>query len=311
MAGGRLILPAADPCITSAGLLNSGAVLTVFNTGTSVLADIYADPDLTTPILNPQYSNQAGRFYTQSTQICADATAAYDVELAFTDGETFTYDQVYCLGPAPTITGFAPLNSPAFTGTPTAPTPAANDASSKLATTQFVATAIAAVDVFPTGMYGYFAMTSLPSGWIVCNGAAISRTIYAALFGAIGTTYGSGDGSTTFNLPNFEGYFPRGLNPGGSGPDPSRSLGSVQTDQYQGHVHYSGVATNSSNGIVVYSSTTTGMPGSSSGNVAQNAGSNTNQPITGVSLADGTNGTPRVGTETRPTNLAVVIAIHV
>lgn len=51
------------------------------------------------------------------------------------------------------------------------------------------------------GMYGYFAMASAPTGWLHCDGSAVSRTTYANLFAAIGTLYGAGDGSTTFNLP--------------------------------------------------------------------------------------------------------------
>jgi len=50
----------------------------------------------------------------------------------------------------------------------------------------------------------------LPYGWILCNGSAISRTTYSDLFAAIGTSYGTGDGSTTFNLPNYSGAFLRG-----------------------------------------------------------------------------------------------------
>ena len=144
MAGGRLVLPGTDPCITSAGLLNTGATLTVFDTGTTTLASIYADVALTTAIANPQTSNSAGRFYTQTTTICVDTSAAYDCVLALTDGETFTYTGVFALGAAPTISGFAPINSPTFTGTPQAPTPASSDASAKIATTQFVTTNVAA-----------------------------------------------------------------------------------------------------------------------------------------------------------------------
>ena len=48
---------------------------------------------------------------------------------------------------------------------------------------------------------------ALPEGWLLCNGAAISRETYAALFNVIGTTYGSGNGSTTFNLPNLVDKF--------------------------------------------------------------------------------------------------------
>lgn len=61
----------------------------------------------------------------------------------------------------------------------------------------------------PTGSVVMFGGPVVPTGWLLCNGAAISRTTYAALFTAIGTTHGAGDGSTTFNLPNLEARFPR------------------------------------------------------------------------------------------------------
>lgn len=57
----------------------------------------------------------------------------------------------------------------------------------------------------PSGAVAPFAGTSEPTGWLFCYGQAVSRTTYAALFAAIGTTYGSGDGSTTFNLPDLRG----------------------------------------------------------------------------------------------------------
>ena len=55
----------------------------------------------------------------------------------------------------------------------------------------------------PPGAVQYFAMEAPPAGWLVCNGAAVSRAGYAALFGAIGTTFGEGDGETTFALPDL------------------------------------------------------------------------------------------------------------
>ncbi len=62
-----------------------------------------------------------------------------------------------------------------------------------------------------------FAGSAAPSGWLLCDGAAVSRTQYAALFAVIGTTYGAGDGSTTFNLPDLRGRVPVGLdNMGGA-----------------------------------------------------------------------------------------------
>lgn len=62
----------------------------------------------------------------------------------------------------------------------------------------------------PTGTIVLFAGSTAPTGWLLCQGQTISRTTYANLFNVIGTTYGSGDGSTTFNLPNFKGNIPVG-----------------------------------------------------------------------------------------------------
>ena len=71
------------------------------------------------------------------------------------------------------------------------------------------------------GEIGTFCFATPPAGWLLCDGSAVSRTTYARLFAAIGTTFGSGDGSSTFNLPNLQNEFIRGL---GSG----RTLGSRQ-----------------------------------------------------------------------------------
>jgi microcystin-dependent protein len=61
-----------------------------------------------------------------------------------------------------------------------------------------------------SGFVNPFAGSAAPSGWLICDGSAVSRTTYASLFAVIGTTYGSGNGSTTFNLPNLKGRFPVG-----------------------------------------------------------------------------------------------------
>lgn len=75
-------------------------------------------------------------------------------------------------------------------------------------------------------------VANVPDGWLPCNGAAISRTTYARLFNVIGTTYGNGNGSTTFNLPDLRGEFVRGLD-NGRGVDAGRVLGSGQLDALQ------------------------------------------------------------------------------
>jgi microcystin-dependent protein len=66
----------------------------------------------------------------------------------------------------------------------------------------------------PTGTIVDFAATSPPTGWLICNGAAVNRVTYAALFAVIGTTFGAGDGSTTFNLPDCRGRVTAGWDSG-------------------------------------------------------------------------------------------------
>lgn len=90
--------------------------------------------------------------------------------------------------------------------------------------------ALAAYQPLPPGVIVPFGGTPVPSGWLACNGSAVSRTTYSSLFAAIGTLHGTGDGSTTFNLPDLRGEFIRGLDQG-RGVDVGRVLGSSQTDQ--------------------------------------------------------------------------------
>ena len=88
----------------------------------------------------------------------------------------------------------------------------------------------------PSGAVLYFAGRTAPAGWLKANGAAVSRTAYAALFAAIGTTYGAGDGRTTFNLPDLRGEFIRGWDDG-RGVDAGRVFGSAQAHALQSHQH--------------------------------------------------------------------------
>lgn len=88
----------------------------------------------------------------------------------------------------------------------------------------------------PTGAVLWWPSQTLPGGWVKRNGAAVSRSVYAALFGVIGTTYGVGDGATTFNLPDDRGLFVRGFDDG-AGIDPGRGFGSVQSDDLKAHTH--------------------------------------------------------------------------
>lgn len=93
----------------------------------------------------------------------------------------------------------------------------------------------------PAGTILYVSTDSPRAGMLNCNGAAVSRTTYAALFAAIGTSYGSGDGSTTFNVPDLRGEFVRGWD-NGRGVDSGRVFGTSQGHQMQQHNHGNGQA---------------------------------------------------------------------
>ena len=88
----------------------------------------------------------------------------------------------------------------------------------------------------PTGAIMDFAMPNAPQGWLVCDGAQVSRTEHAALFAAIGTTWGAGNGSSTFNLPDFRGEFRRGWDKD-RGVDPGRDFATTQADEFKLHGH--------------------------------------------------------------------------
>jgi microcystin-dependent protein len=147
----------------------------------------------------------------------------------------------------------------------------------------------------PTGTVAFYAANSAPSGWLIENGAAVSRTTYAALFAVIGTTYGAGDGSTTFNLPNMLGQFVRGFDSSGS-VDPGRTFGSTEAYAVGPHNHLNGMTqTTGSGSLMVYGTSTTGIPGSAVDTVHADANTPVNQGYTSTST----------GTESRPTNVAL------
>jgi microcystin-dependent protein len=92
-----------------------------------------------------------------------------------------------------------------FTGIPSGPTASVATNTTQLATTAFVL-----ANANPTGSLIMWTTGTAPTGWLLCAGAAVSRSTYAALFAVIGTTFGVGDGSTTFNVPNYTNRMPYG-----------------------------------------------------------------------------------------------------
>ena len=88
--------------------------------------------------------------------------------------------------------------------------------------------------VIPSGTIAPFGGGTVPAGWMLCDGTAISRTTYSALFAAINTIYGVGDGASTFNLPNAQGVFLRGAGSQTiSGTSYSATRGTSQRDSLQ------------------------------------------------------------------------------
>ena len=88
----------------------------------------------------------------------------------------------------------------------------------------------------PPGELATFAMSTPPTGWLKANGATVGRATYAALFAAIGTTFGAGDGVTTFKLPDLRGEFVRAWDDG-RGVDSGRAMGSSQSHAIEYHNH--------------------------------------------------------------------------
>lgn len=82
----------------------------------------------------------------------------------------------------------------------------------------------------------YYAKNTAPSGYLKANGAAVSRTTYSSLFAVIGTTFGAGNGTTTFNVPDLRGEFIRGW-ADGRAVDTGRTFASFQADEFKSHTH--------------------------------------------------------------------------
>ena len=159
----------------------------------------------------------------------------------------------------------------------------------------------------PSGMVMIFAGDTAPAGWLKANGAAVSRTVYANLFAAIGTRYGAGDGYSTFNLPDLRGEFARFWDDG-RGVDAGRVLGTLQLDAIQRHNHYLGTSSGEN--------LNNGLPGVDDKYWQMNGGNYA--PATGhiaITHDTGTDAYGRVGGrfagETRPRNIALLACIKI
>jgi len=175
---------------------------------------------------------------------------------------------------------FTANNAATFAVSPTAPTPTVGDNTTKVATTAFVTQ-----NAVLTGALLMWPTASAPSGYLNCDGTAVSRTTYAALYAVVGTTFGVGDGSTTFNLPNYTNRMPYGTTIGATGGSAdavvvSHTHTASVTDP--GHVHAMGQ---------IYTNTGCGSSPTVSNAACGAAPSyNSNSATTGISVSNSTTG---------------------
>lgn len=163
----------------------------------------------------------------------------------------------------------------------------------------------------PPGTLISFAGAGLPDGYLKANGAAVSRTAYAALYAAIGTAYGAGDGATTFNVPEARGVFLRGWDDG-RGVDVGRVLGSNQDDAERAHKHVAPV-NDTSSGLSIQNARGSGWPYGSVGIGVHGCNSVADGVVHAATGEDGwlyTGPNVHVGGESRPRNLAASIFIR-
>lgn len=189
------------------------------------------------------------------------------------------------VGNASTATALATARDLSLTGDATATLSGFNGSANVSAAVTLSPSAVRLV-ALPPGAIIQFGSPVVPTGYLVCNGAAVSRATYAALFATVGTFWGAGDGSTTFNVPDMRGEFVRGWDDG-RGVDPARAFASAQSGAIEAHLHSvtpPSVASDGGSGFTV-------------------AGATGSEPVTPYDTAS------TGGTETRPRNVAVLYCI--
>lgn len=164
----------------------------------------------------------------------------------------------------------------------------------------------------PPGVIQMYGAASAPTGWLLCDGSAVSRSTYAALFAIVSTTFGTGDGSTTFTLPDMRGVFPKGagttartLGKDANGTFYTGTLGTYLTDKFQGHYHN---LQNYGSDTDAIPNTNSGTPGNSQ--LLRGSAASISQDLkVKAAITDTGNGTPRTGPTTEPQSLGLTYII--
>ena len=174
----------------------------------------------------------------------------------------------------------------------------------------------------PSGSVFCMAVATVPSGYLECNGAAVSRSTYAVLFAVIGTAYGAGNGSSTFNLPDLRGEFVRGFD-NGRGVDSGRSIASSQSSQFGQHNHNVSASSSSSVtdpghkhtinhnlGNLISSGGAFGMKDSGTADRMNNATTGISVSTT-TTISQSNRGGTSNSSETRPRSIAMMYVIKI
>jgi len=242
----------------------SGAAVTIPN---GVTAQVYCDG---TNFYSAQ-TGSAGNFTVNGTLNATGLTDTGNMSVGGTLG----------------VTGATSLTTGSISGVMTAPTAAAGTNTTQIATTAFVTQ-----NAVQTGTINMWPTSSAPTGYLNCAGAAVSRTTYAALFAIIGTTFGVGDGSTTFNLPNYTNRMPYGTTVGATGGSAdaivvSHTHTAVSSVSDPGHIHDVPAAAFFNTGTPLASST----GGSNLGINNSTNSAQTNITVSTTNTATGSSGT--------------------
>jgi len=160
-----------------------------------------------------------------TAQVYTDGTNTYSAQTGsagnFTVNGTLTASGIADTGALSaaslSVSGATSLATGSISGIMTAPTATTGTNTTQLATTAFVNASITANPGVLSGSLLMWPTTSAPTGYLNCDGTAVSRSTYASLFAVVSTTFGSGDGSTTFNLPNYTNRMPYGATIGSTG----------------------------------------------------------------------------------------------
>lgn len=276
--------PAPARALDQIGMPASRAQLRLYAAGTLIPVTAYADEALSVAHPWPLVANANGEW----PQVFTDGAQSIKAVAVDEYGAT-----LFTLDPAPQVS----IEASAAAQISFAPTTTIPETTIQAAIERVQANVEAQADPIsqaaPVGAVMAFYLNTAPVGWLAMSGQSVLRATYSALWAKCGsmTGFGAGDGSTSFTLPNLngDGRFVRGK-------QTSRTVGSTQADAFQGHNH-------TSSGRVI----------SDAGGEVFNAGSqgiwaHTEDVMSGYS-SDGTNGTPRVSTETRPVNVALLYCI--